>query len=222
MRPGLSVPPPLPVSRIGSWLALWGSPSNRLEAQHQDRIVEQRRLALVDVLHPLRQIGELRDVELVGLQVHRFLFGGAAVVREVEVERALDAVEELEVHLRQIVVQHQRRDPRLVHLEREDDQVEHQLHVIRHVLRQLVGRARHVGLGQRRAPAFDPLFLRGALDALLDVADRLEVLAELAVVVAADLRRQALRVLAHGVEDAAIERPAACRRRPADRTSATG
>ena len=123
-------------------------------------------------------------------------------------QRALHAFEELEVHLRQVVVEHQRRDARLVHLEREHDQVEHQLHVIRHVLRQLVRRARHVGLRQRRPPAFEALFLRGALDALLDVADRFEVLVQLDVVAAADLRLQALRVLPHLVEDAAVERAA--------------
>ena len=128
------------------------------------------------------------------------------VVRQVEVQRALDAFEELEVHLRQVVVEHQRRDARLVHLEREHDQVEHQLHVIGHVLRQLVLRARHVRLVERRPPAFEPLFLRRSLDPLLDVADGLEVLAQLALSPRADLRLEALRVLPHRVENAAIER----------------
>ena len=43
------------------------------------------------------------------------------------------------------------------------------------------------------------------LDALLDVADRFEVLVELDVVAPADLRLEALRVLPHLVENAAIE-----------------
>ena len=49
--------------------------------------------------------------------------------REVRVRQqrfaALDALDELEVHLRQIVVEHQRRDPRLIHLEGEYDEIEH-------------------------------------------------------------------------------------------------
>ena len=73
-------------------------------------------------------------------------------------KRALHALDELEVHLRQIVVQHQRRDPRLVHLEREHDEIQHQLHVIRDVLRQLVLRPRHVRFARASAAS-----LRGAL-----------------------------------------------------------
>ncbi len=64
------------------------------------------------------------------------------------------------------------------------------------------------GCGQRRPPALDALFLRRALDALLDVADRFEVFAQLEVVAPADLRPEALRVLPHFVEDAAVERAA--------------
>ena len=57
----------------------------------------------------------------------------------------------------------------------------------------------------RRAPAFEALLLAGALDPLLDVADALEVLVQLVVVVAADARLEARRFRLHRVEDAAIE-----------------
>ena len=187
MRPVLIVPPPLPVIRNGSWFGAVRVAVEQAGGGHQYRVVEERRLPLGDLFHPLREVGELRDVELVRLEVHRFLVGGPAVVGQVEMQRALHAFQELEIHLRQVVVEHQRRDARLVHLEREHDQIEHQLHVIGDVLRQLVRRPRHVGLRQRRPPAFDALFLRCLRDALLDVADGFEVLAQLLVVAAADL-----------------------------------
>ena len=57
----------------------------------------------------------------------------------------------------------------------------------------------------RRAPAFEALLLAGALDPLLDVADALEVLVQLVVIVAADPRLEARRFRLHRVEDAAIE-----------------
>ena len=50
--------------------------------------------------------------------------------------------------------------------------------------------------------------LRRPLDPLLDVANALEVLAQLVAVVRADARPEALRLLPHRVEDAAVERPA--------------
>ena len=54
------------------------SPSNRLDAHIRIELSSSVVSPSVIVLHALRQVGELRDVELIGLQVHRFLVGGAA------------------------------------------------------------------------------------------------------------------------------------------------
>ena len=93
-------------------------------------------------------------------------------------------------------------------MEGEHGKVEHQLHVGGHVLRNLVGRTRHVGLLQGGTPAFEALFLGGAFNALLDVAHRLQVFVELLLVAAGDLRLQITALLQDGVQDAAIELPA--------------
>ena len=88
----------------------------------QEGTVEQRLAAFINRLEPLDQVSELLEMELVGLQIHRFGRRSLAVVRQVQVQRALHAFQELEVHLRKIVVQHQGRDPRLIHLKREHDE----------------------------------------------------------------------------------------------------
>jgi hypothetical protein len=97
-------------------------------------------------------------------------------------QAALHARQEAEVHLGQVVVQHARRDARLVHAEREHDQIEHQLHVLRNNLRQLVRRAPHVRRGERRPPAFEPSVTRRTLDAFFDVANGFQVVVELSLV----------------------------------------
>jgi len=173
--------------------------------EHQDRTIEQRLASLIDVLQPLNQVRELLHVILIRLQVHRLEFRDVAVVREVEVQRAVTAFQEFEVHLRQVVIQHARRDARLVHLERKHDQIHHQLHVIRNVLRNLVRRTRHVGLRQGRPPAFNPFLLRRGIDARLDRPHRLQILVQLLAISAADLRTQIVCLLQHRVENAAIQ-----------------
>ena len=77
MRPALIVPPPLPVMQDRQLIGAVRVAVEEARREHQDRVVEERAVAFLDLLHPLRQVGELRDVELVGLQVHRFLVGGA-------------------------------------------------------------------------------------------------------------------------------------------------
>ena len=137
---------------------------------HQDGAIQQRRAALVNRLHLLHEVGILLHVELIGFEVHGLNLRRVAVMGKVEVQRAADAFDELEVHLRQIVVQHQAHHARLVHLEGEHDEIEHELHVGGHVLRNLVGRTWHVRLLQGGAPTFEALFLRSALNAFLDIA----------------------------------------------------
>ena len=68
-----------------------------------------------------------------------------------------------------------------------------------------------LGLSMRRAPAFHPLLFRGAVDALLDVANRSQVFIELGAIAAADLRlefvvscRTASRMLRSSLRAAAI------------------
>ena len=99
--------------------------------EHHDRIIQKRGTAFIDALHLLDQIGELLHMELIGLEVHRFKRGYFTVVRKIQVQRAGDALQKLEVHLREIVVEHQRRHTSFVHLETQYRQVHHQLHVIR-------------------------------------------------------------------------------------------
>ena len=50
------------------------------------------------------EVGELPGVELVRLQIHGFQFRIAAIVRQIEMQAALDAVQKTKIHLRQIVV----------------------------------------------------------------------------------------------------------------------
>ena len=103
--------------------------------KHEDRVIEEGGVALLDRFHPLDEVGELRGVKLICLEIHRLLVDGLAVVGEVEVQSTLHTFEELEVHLRKIVIEHQCGDAALVHLEREHGQIEHELHVIGDVLR---------------------------------------------------------------------------------------
>ena len=129
-------------------------------------------------------------------------------MRQVQVQRALDAFDKPEIHLRQVVVQHQRDDAGLIHLEGQHHQVQHQLHVLGHVLGQRIGRPLHVWFVDGRPPAFETLVLGRPLNPLLDVADRFEILAQLGPVAAVDLRLQVPRLLPHGVENAAVHLPA--------------
>ena len=223
MRPVLSVPPPLPVSRIGSWSAPCASPSNRLDAhiriELSSSVVSPSEISFIRC----GEVGELRDVELVRLQVHRFLVGGLPVVREVEVQRALHALEELEVHLRQVVVEHQRRDARLVHLEREHDQVEHQLHVIR--ARSAAARSSGAACRAARASAAS-LRCRSSFDArsirfsMSRIDSKYSL--SLCVVAPADLRPAGSATPAAPRRGCCGRARGRCRRRPGDRTRATG
>ena len=103
-----------------------------------------------------------------------------------------------------IVVQLEGGDPRGVGLESEHQDVAHELHVLGNVLRDAVGRAGHIRLGQRRPPALQFALLAGMVDALFHVANRVEILVELAAVVEADLPAQALRIGQDGIEHTAI------------------
>ena len=123
-------------------------------------------------------------------------------------QRAADAFNEFEVHLREVVIQHARGDARLIHLKREHDQVEHQLHVIWHILRNFIGWAWHVRLLQRGPPALQPLFLRRPVDALFDIPYGFQILVQLLLVAAGNPALQCRGIGQHGVENTLVERPA--------------
>ena len=72
--------------------------------------------------------------------------------------------------------------------------------IVLHVL--LEGRGHAVGPGEGRQ--VDVVAALGVLDAALDLAHRVEVVAELAAVAGAETRPQAARVLADEVEEAAV------------------
>ena len=118
-------------------------------------------------------------MKLVRLEIHRLAHRIASVVRQVKMQGTLHSNEKAKIHLREVGVEHERRKARLVHLKRQDDEVEHQPHVLRYILRQLLGGPCHIGLRQRRAPALEPLLLRGTVNALLDIANRFKILVEL-------------------------------------------
>ena len=103
-----------------------------------------------------------------------------------------------------VVVKLERGDPRRVGLEPEHQDVAHELHMLGDVLRDAVRRAGHVGLRQGRSPALQFALLASSVDALLHVANRIEVLVELAAVVDANLPTQALRVGQDGIEHTAV------------------
>jgi len=93
-------------------------------------------------------------------------------------ETALDPFDKPKVHLGQIVVQHAGGDARLVHAESQDDQVEHQFHVLGHILRKRIGRARNVWSGEGWTPPFEALILRRAIDPFFDIANGFEIFVE--------------------------------------------
>ena len=114
-------------------------------------------------------------------------------------------------HPGQVAVEHQRRDPRLVGLKGDGDDIRHELHVLAQILRQAVGRTAH----RRKRPApvrgipcGTGLIGAHAVDALLHVAHARQVLLELALIVGAEQRLEARGIVAHPVEDA-LQPPAA-------------
>src|SRR5262245_4692837 len=59
------------------WHLVHGMPVavEQVRTTHEDRVIEQGPVPFLDTLETLDQVGELRDVELVRLQVHRFALG---------------------------------------------------------------------------------------------------------------------------------------------------
>jgi hypothetical protein len=105
---------------------------------------------------------------------------------------------------RVIVVELQRGDAGRIRLEPEHENIAHQTHVIGDVLRDAIGGARNVRLIKRRTPALQLALLPGLVDTLLDIADRVEVLVEFALIRPADLAFQVARISQHGIEHALV------------------
>ena len=167
-------------------------------AVEQHRVVEQGALALLDRLEPAGDVGHLLHEEPIHLEPV-----GRVAVREQMVDHVVHP-QVREPQRAVVVVQLEGGDPRGVGLEPEHQDVAHELHVLGDVLRDAVGRAGHVGLRQRRPPPLQLPLLAGIVDALLHVADRIEVLVELAAVVEADLPAQTLRIGQDGIEHTAV------------------
>ena len=152
-------------------------------------------LAFGDALQLFQEVGQLRDVEAVDLADLFLLLGVVAVVRQVVV--AVGHADERIGPVAALVGHDERADARQVALEGQGHQVVHQADVLGVVLRN-AGRPRIVG--QR--------LIRGALgrfDARFQLADRAEILVELALVLGAEPGVQIVGVFEHEVEHALFE-----------------
>src|SRR5205823_14326895 len=98
----------------------------------------------------------------------------------------------------------ERADPRRVGLEREDQNVRHEPHVIGDVLRNAVRRTRNVRLREGRPPALQFAFLAGIFDSHLYIANGIEILIELELIAGADLAAEVTGVSEHRVKHAPV------------------
>ena len=159
-------------------------------------------------VEPFREVGELLHEELVHLE--KVLAVGVA---EEVVDHVINAVAGL-LHAREIwkaqraviVVELERADARRVRLEAEHEDVHHQLHVLRDVLRDAVGGALDVRLVQRGPPALQFAAFACVLDSLFHVSHAVEILIQLALVAGADAATQVQRIREHCIEHALVGR----------------
>ncbi len=136
-------------------------------AVENQRVVEQRAVAVRSVAHPLEEVREQRHMELVDLRELQDLLWIVAVVAD-RVVRVCDA----DLRIRAVALltrELEGSDPRDVRLEGENLQVEHQLRVIGELRRHA-----HRPIEVRRLVLGDGLF--GPFDLTLDLAHALDVL----------------------------------------------
>ena len=172
-------------------------------AVEDQRVIEQRAVAVRRRLQLLEEVGELRHV--VGVQL-RELIHVAAVVRVMRqvVERIADA-RLREDGVAELAREHQRRDARDLRLEREHLQVEHQLQVL--LERRPARRPAHRAASDRRGT-----LLLGALNPPLDLAHLVEILRQPATVAGRQILLQR-RAPAPSPSRAGCATPAAAPRR---------
>ena len=103
-----------------------------------------------------------------------------------------------------IVVELERGHAGGVSLKAQHQDVAHEAHVLRDILRDAVGGPLDVRAVERRTPALQLATLTGRLDTLLDVAHGVEVLIKLLTVGLADVTAKVSRLTQHRVEHAAV------------------
>ena len=144
-RPGRSVPLPRPGQQQRQVLHRVTVAVLKRAAEHDHRIVEQRRAAFIEALQPVQEVRQLLDVPVDDLAVLLACVAGSfAVVRD-GMEAALHAGQERVILLRLRVAEHERADARGVGPERQDEDVQHQPHVLRRALAGMPGAGRSSG-----------------------------------------------------------------------------
>ncbi len=166
-------------------------------AVHDSGVVEQGAVAFLDLGHPLAEVGELRHEELVERdQLVRLRVGDVMMV-----------IADAEVRVHDgggVVAVFHGRDPGGVRAEGKNEDVIHELPILRKVRRDAVGRPRTIGAGEGRLPFTGLAFLAGPLDAALDLVDGAEILLKALTVRAGEFPLQGLGVLEDGIDDAAV------------------
>src|SRR5438094_387137 len=165
-------------------------------AIEDERVVEERTVAVRRVLQRVEELREELDVVRIDLHDFRDVRRVVAVVRDGVV---LLADANLRIRpLAQLAIAHEREDARQIAAIRERQQVVHQRQM-------LVERVRHAGRqGDRRDGGAVARF--GPLDATLDLAHILEIVAKPRAIAGAERSLKLLGLRRHEIEDAA--RPA--------------
>ena len=162
-------------------------------AIEDDRVIEQTTVAVRNRLQLLQEVGHRLDVIRIQLRVRLHLLGIVAVVRHRVVRLG-----QTDLGIRAIDVfprHHQRADASDVGLERQHLQVEHQLDV-------LLERWRHADRLLRHRKIAVVRF--GLRNALLDVANGVEILSQLRAIARAEPRAELRNLAVEPIEDAAV------------------
>ena len=168
-------------------------------AVEEQRVIEQGAVAVRRGFQPIEEAREQPQVVGVDLGLLGHLLGDAVVVRH-RVMPVRDA--DLRIGERaELAGHHERRDARHVPLIGERHELEHQLDVLFPVLR-------HADRHRRRLEQMIGALALGLLDAPLDFADVLHVLAELGAIPRPEAALEIGHALSHRVEDARVLREA--------------
>ena len=163
---------------------------------HDQRLVEQVPVSVVRVLQLLQEVRKRGDVVAVDLgKVEDAFLAPSVVAGRVEGGRGTAFRED---PWRRVPAELEREDPGRIGCEGEQLQVEHHLHVLAEVVRHA-----HGGLGQLPLLTGGVLLLDAA-DALLQLADVVDVLADAMLVGGPQFPLQAGDLAQHPVEDAAV------------------
>jgi hypothetical protein len=150
-------------------------------AEHEHRVVQRRTFALLNGVQSPGDVGHLFQEELIDFQPVVRIGVGQQVV-----DHVIDA-QMRETQRAVVVVQLQGADASGIGLKGQDQDVAHQSHVFDDVLRVSVLRSRHVGTGQRRAPALQLASLAGLVQPLFEFAHGIQILVQPLLIGAADV-----------------------------------